>query len=190
MATIFWDCCSCGKHLRKYDEWSGLDVPCSFCRNWQRVPVGAAGEIWEQLSSFKKWMYEPGLTRRYYASNLGRVRSHYLTNGGLRCKLIGGSVDRDSGYHNGSLAGVGIKQPFHVHELIWWAFNGPIPSAQGFVIGHKDERRDSKGGKCNALANLYLTDHSGNGRDAAAHGLLPSRERHHNFGRRFGAAIY
>lgn len=129
-------------------------------------------EIWVELHYFKDW--KPDAVR-YFISNRGRISSLRITKRAPRLRLIGRSVDRETGYRKGQLSGVLNGKRFNVHELVWWAFVGPV--INGLVINHKDPARDRAGGLDNALENLELTTRSGNGLHAAAHGLLPTGSR-------------
>lgn len=152
--------------------WSGLNVYCPGCKKTQPVPAAASGEQWRNVLNFEG---------RYSVSNLGRIRSIRFLKRGMAVKLIAagpGSVDRESGYRKGALrVSRNTSLPFNAHELIWEAFNGKVPS--GRLIGHRIAIRDSVGALDNQLANLYLTDKRGNGRDAADQELLPRGVRHH-----------
>lgn len=140
-------------YLHIISRWQSQHV------RWPRL-LGSREERWAQV-----WDYEG----EYEVSNWGKVRSIprliRCSEGlrGVRERILK-PWEASNGYLQITLYSEGKPRLFRVHQLVWEAFNGPVPD--GLEINHKDtDKLNCK------LRNLELVTHQENLQHAAKNGL-------------------
>lgn len=116
--------------------------------------------------TIERWRDVPNYEGRYRVSDRGRVKS--VLN---RRSLPGGILSpyrKKESYLRVVLRKNGDDKEFPIHQLVWFAFMGPIP--KGLEINHKDGVKGN-----NLLPNLEVVTHAENIKHAYAMGLIPDR---------------
>jgi hypothetical protein len=129
----------------------------------------------------EEWREIPGFNGRYFASNIGRVKSidfsytHYW-RGILKTNTVKGRILIQSKSYNGYMRielskFIGMKaipKKYLVHRLVMQSFYG----ISDLVVNHKDSNRSN-----NNLNNLEYCTHSENMKHASSKGFLKNREK-------------